>query len=859
MLDIPVTLSASLFASPLRPVARSKLQRKSRPTLQLPQAQKGWFARCVCVFVCKMLCLHALLLARANVHNRTALSWAEAQGHTTTIRTPQPPAASSPRSTAASLVVPPDADEPGLSSPASLPFDIFQSAQRGELQKVAKWVRKGGPVDAVYSTPTGNGQNSTTATLLYAAAASGHLEMVRELLKQGASVDLPTNFGETPLMSAAINGHLSSVLFLLHHSANPNVQSSRGQTALMGAVVKGHEACVKALLLGKANPDLQSIYGSTALMLAAERGHEACVKALLLAKADTGIDILVRGEILGITALVLAEAEGHTAIAALIRQHTASPQPTASAPAAPPDAGEPTVNSLASPIDILETAQYGELQRVVEWLRSGGLVDTLHFGTNACGQVSSAALLHVAAAHGQLEMVRELLARGASIDLQTSLGGYALGYAAAYGYVSTVLLLLQRSANPDLQGIGGNTALMVAAREGQQACVQTLLCAKANTELLNKDGNTALLLAEAWGHTATAELIRKHAYLPFGLGIPLCAVLPLAWPWWVVLSVVFGTIASVGCHTFMAGLRDSQAARQRRPQRPAPQPVATVAPAALQAAQTARADAAMEELLAEEAAEQAKGQARSKKSKKKQKAGLATTASDEPSDAPPAAAPAPPPAAAPKPVASAAERAEAAQRAAIAGGGFSALEAALAAAPRSGLGVEARARCDRLLEVQQEAERKAKQEAAAEVAGLAASQRMREVAARAAAAFKAREEAVVAVAKADALERAMAADGGEGGSSGAAGPSEASEASEVPDDYICPITAEIMTDPVSTADGFTYEREAISEWLRTKDTSPRTGAKLESKKLIPIHSLRSIIRSFVEASAAAPSSPSPAV
>jgi hypothetical protein len=97
------------------------------------------------------------------------------------------------------------------------------------------------------------------------------------------------------------------------------------------------------------------------------------------------------------------------------------------------------------------------------------------------------------------------------------------------------------------------------------------------------------------------------------------------------------------------------------------------------------------------------------------------------------------------------------------------------------------------------------------------------------------------------------ADGDEGGSSDAAGPSEASEAAEVPDDYICPITAEIMTDPVSSSDhhGFTYEREAITEWLRTHDTSPRTGAKLESKTLIPNYSLRSIICSFVEASAAA--------
>ena len=98
----------------------------------------------------------------------------------------------------------------------------------------------------------------------------------------------------------------------------------------------------------------------------------------------------------------------------------------------------------------------------------------------------------------------------------------------------------------------------------------------------------------------------------------------------------------------------------------------------------------------------------------------------------------------------------------------------------------------------------------------------------------------------------MTAEGGEGGGSGAAGPSEASEAREVPDDFICPITAEIMTDPVSTSDGFTYERAAITEWLRTKDTSPKTGATLESKALIPIHSLRSIIRSFVEARAAQP-------
>ena len=83
------------------------------------------------------------------------------------------------------------------------------------------------------------------------------------------------------------------------------------------------------------------------------------------------------------------------------------------------------------------------------------------------------------------------------------------------------------------------------------------------------------------------------------------------------------------------------------------------------------------------------------------------------------------------------------------------------------------------------------------------------------------------------------------------------ERKRVPDEYICPITTEIMTDPVTTLDGFTYERAAITEWLRTKDTSPKTGATLESKALIPIHSLRNMIRSFVEARAAQPPTPTP--
>ena len=49
------------------------------------------------------------------------------------------------------------------------------------------------------------------------------------------------------------------------------------------------------------------------------------------------------------------------------------------------------------------------------------------------------------------------------------------------------------------------------------------------------------------------------------------------------------------------------------------------------------------------------------------------------------------------------------------------------------------------------------------------------------------------------------------------------------------------------ADGFTYEREAIEKWFKNHDISPKTGATVDMKMLIPNHSLRNVIRDFQEA------------
>ncbi|KAK9808675.1 hypothetical protein WJX72_001764 [[Myrmecia] bisecta] len=61
--------------------------------------------------------------------------------------------------------------------------------------------------------------------------------------------------------------------------------------------------------------------------------------------------------------------------------------------------------------------------------------------------------------------------------------------------------------------------------------------------------------------------------------------------------------------------------------------------------------------------------------------------------------------------------------------------------------------------------------------------------------------------------------------------------------FICPLTQEIMTDPVAATDGHTYQRSAIEAWLATHDTSPVTHEPLKSKALTPNLLLRSMVRS----------------
>ncbi|XP_008811326.2 U-box domain-containing protein 9-like [Phoenix dactylifera] len=93
--------------------------------------------------------------------------------------------------------------------------------------------------------------------------------------------------------------------------------------------------------------------------------------------------------------------------------------------------------------------------------------------------------------------------------------------------------------------------------------------------------------------------------------------------------------------------------------------------------------------------------------------------------------------------------------------------------------------------------------------------------------------------------------GGNGNSKGKRSPSPLSKETkkdgkigspEIPQHFLCPISSELMRDPVILASGQTYERPFIQEWLNSGNrTCPQTQQILPNTTLIPNHAVRSMI------------------
>ncbi|OCL07298.1 hypothetical protein AOQ84DRAFT_342003 [Glonium stellatum] len=69
----------------------------------------------------------------------------------------------------------------------------------------------------------------------------------------------------------------------------------------------------------------------------------------------------------------------------------------------------------------------------------------------------------------------------------------------------------------------------------------------------------------------------------------------------------------------------------------------------------------------------------------------------------------------------------------------------------------------------------------------------------------------------------------------------------MPPEYLCPISQELLEDPVISCDGFTFERKNIERWFQIRQSSPLTGLVLENTDLRHNGRIANAIKTWVEA------------
>ncbi|XP_016424298.1 kinase D-interacting substrate of 220 kDa-like isoform X5 [Sinocyclocheilus rhinocerous] len=147
-------------------------------------------------------------------------------------------------------------------------------------------------------------RNENCQTALMLASEQGSLEIVQELIRRGANVNLDDIDCWTALISAAKEGHTEVVKELLENNANVEHRDMGGWSALMWASYKGRVEVARLLLEKGANPNITGQYSVYPIIWAAGRGHAEIVQLLLQhgakvncsdKKGDTALHIAIRG------------------------------------------------------------------------------------------------------------------------------------------------------------------------------------------------------------------------------------------------------------------------------------------------------------------------------------------------------------------------------------------------------------------------------------------------------------------------------------------------------------------------------------------------------------------------------------
>jgi ankyrin repeat protein len=307
------------------------------------------------------------------------------------------------------------------------------------------------------------------------AARTGHVEVLKRLLRENPDYGVEDEAGCTLLHSAARRGHLSIAKWLLKKGADVTAADTQGNTPLHHAAAGGHVKVLDCLLQLKVSPDFTDGQGRTPLYRAAEYGHTQVAERLVDAKANIRLPNTEEA-----TPLHAAAEGGHAKLLKLLIQKGANRM---------------TFNKEGcTPLHL--AAREGYASVVKELLRDSDV--SQYFKTTSTP-------LHLAAQEGHAEVVKTLLDAHPECDVLNSNQATPLHLAAARGHPKVIKTLLNANADRNLRDDDNLTPLHVAARNGHLSALELLI----NPQSLLEEGTKGpLYLAAEKGHALIVRVLQ---------------------------------------------------------------------------------------------------------------------------------------------------------------------------------------------------------------------------------------------------------------------------------------------------------------------------------------------------------------
>ncbi|KAJ3613827.1 hypothetical protein NHX12_020073, partial [Muraenolepis orangiensis] len=311
-----------------------------------------------------------------------------------------------------------------------------------------------------------DGRSDIGQTPLMVAAEQGNLEIVQELIKRGANINLDDVDCWTALISASREGHLEVVRDLLENNANLEHRDMGGWSALMWAAYKGRTPVAQMLLDKGANPNITGQYSVYPIIWAAGRGHGEIVHLLLQHGAK-----------------VNCSDKGHYDSVMHLLANGA-------------DVDQEGANSMTA---LIVAVKGGFTVVVKELLKRNPNVNM----TDKDGNTA----LAIAAKEGHTEIVQDLLDAGTYVNIPDRSGETMLIGAVRGGHVEIVRALLNKYADIDVRGQDGKTALYWGVEKGNATMVRDILQCNPDTESCTKDSETPLIKATKMRNIEIVELL----------------------------------------------------------------------------------------------------------------------------------------------------------------------------------------------------------------------------------------------------------------------------------------------------------------------------------------------------------------